>query len=77
MALESRIPHADVAQLVERELPKLRLNENRGERRLNRRIGIWLCRAVSLFCLRSRFSLGSPPFAWVPTAAVGFLLGKR
>jgi hypothetical protein len=67
--------HADVAQLVERELPKLRLNENRGERRLNRPIGIWLARAVSTFRLRSRFSLGSFPFAWIIVAAVGFLLG--
>jgi hypothetical protein len=37
MALESGIQHADVAQLVERELPKLRPNENEGESRLSRR----------------------------------------
>jgi hypothetical protein len=76
MALKSGIYSADVAQLVERELPKLQLNENGGERRLNCRIAIWLCRAVSLFCLRLRFSLCSSPFAWILTAAVGFLLGK-
>jgi len=61
MALEWGIPHADVAQLVERELPNIPGIENSGERMLDRWISIWLCRAVSMFRLRSRFSLSSPP----------------